>query len=144
MSGGRPQHHTDKGCGGSLPRSCWQEGHSVRSQCCANVCAWHVVRSCSSRLLKPGGRTLSSMLCRCFDTETSATISLPTFLLSLAQLKALSVCPQSSSSCVSFAKYNDNKLRHHRVEYDPQSSLSSPVTTQQVTLTSHTIITSTC
>ena len=70
--------------------------------------------------------------CRCFDTETSATISLQTFLKSLAQLKALSASPQSSSSCVSYAKYNDNKLRHHRVEYDPQCSLSSPVTTQQV------------
>ncbi|KAL0042639.1 hypothetical protein WJX79_006110 [Trebouxia sp. C0005] len=66
-----------------------------------------------------------------FDTETSATISLATFSKSLADLKAVSIAPQSSASCISYSKYNDDKTRHHRVEYDPQSSFNSPVTTQQ-------------
>ncbi|DBA90516.1 hypothetical protein WJX77_001888 [Trebouxia sp. C0004] len=66
-----------------------------------------------------------------FDTETSATISLATFSKSLADLKAVSIAPQSSASCISYCKYNDDKTRHHRVEYDPQSSFNSPVTTQQ-------------
>ena len=70
--------------------------------------------------------------CRYFDTETSATISLATFSKSLADLKAVSIAPQSSASCISYSKYNDDKTRHHRVEYDPQSSFNSPVTTQQV------------
>ena len=78
-----------------------------------------------------------NLVCRVFDTETSATISLPIFLKSLAQLKALSASPQSSASCVSYAKYNENKHRHHRVEYDPQSTLNSPVTTQQVSSLTH-------
>ncbi|KAL3144214.1 hypothetical protein ABBQ32_003994 [Trebouxia sp. C0010 RCD-2024] len=66
-----------------------------------------------------------------FDTETSATISLPTFCKSLGQLKTVSSTPQSSCSSVSYSKYDDDKTRHHRVEYDPQSSFNCPVTTQQ-------------
>jgi hypothetical protein len=93
---------------------------------CVTLCC------CAARIELHNLLKISLCNCRYFDTETSATISLATFSKSLADLKAVSTAPQSSASCISYSKYNDDKTRHHRVEYDPQSSFNSPVTTQQV------------
>ena len=72
------------------------------------------------------------LLCRCFDTDTSAAIAQESFWQNLQTLQDLSAHPKSPVTYSSFERLNTDRLKQRRPHHEAPSMYSMPVTTQQV------------
>ena len=81
--------------------------------------------------------TLPPVLCRCFDTDTTAAVPQAVFEKNLQTLQDLTANPKSPVTYSSYERLATDKIKHRRGQYEAPSAYNMPVTTQQVALHAH-------